>query len=699
MFLAPRVFRILLFLVVSGAMISRPSDGQADPACTLLEREKWLWPNPSVDLLQYLEEHSESSRAPSSIRACWECGIWLVDFLDSGNSPLADSEGLSFQRARCYQALDLKAEALYAYRRHIEAHPGGETLPFSQHSILEILFQERNYDAVVSLARSLRPEDHDRLLPESCYLIGQSYYLLGQDGPAQEYLDWVPQGSDAYPLAVFTRTQVDYRQRRASRALARIDSLLGASPMSPMPSALEELFWLTRSRILFQLKRFPEAADGFRKVSHGSAFLPDALLGLAWSHEAMGEPSKAIAHFLAVEETPADPDTLSRAQMEAARVFSQAKDYADASELFHQVQVHLLLRISQYKKWGEDPEWLDLLADAVLETEPSGESEVPRGRLSDEQRELWQEALGLLARERASATPLGSLVEIRAALREIESSVQGLSKGNPADEGFFPSSMSSYFPPLDPPLPTLDTSVPAFLDICLQLLDTENRLAYSANLLRLFGPDEGRDFHLEGSRFYRPLLEDILFPREAGEGIQTVLRRMQSRVRHLPYAIEDRERVLQKILFTKRILQETGDALLTWAERIEKTSSILDNPTRLLLLKQWMAYARSLHELRAWRYRFPLLFLAEEPSAPDPLPVMDFPVESFQTRAGERIQAIRSMLALLVQREIQRIHRQRAGELRSLLADSQRLFAESLLFRQEGITRDLQSQTTDEEIP
>ncbi|MEW6442687.1 MAG: hypothetical protein AB1640_17250 [bacterium] len=683
----------ILFLGLTGGRIDH---ARCDQACSFMGPHKWHWEGPSVDWLESFEGSDELPAGSDSVASCWECGLWTLEILQSWGSPLARDERLSFQRARCYEALGMNGEALGAYRRHLAAHPGGRTAPAARNAILRLLFEQRNYQAVSSLTQALPPEEQALLLPESRYFIGQTFYILGQDHPAEQHLAMIPPDAAVYPYATYTRAQVKYRRGDREQALALLDSLLDSPSGASMPRTLADRCRLTRSRIFFQMKRFQEAIAGFKTVGEDSVYLPDALVDLGWSYDAFGEPAKAVAYFLEAQQTPADPDTLVQAQMEAARIFSDKGVYSDASQLFHKVQVHLLLRISQYKRWGEDAEWMTLLADALLGLRPSGEVESALAGFSQDQMGFWREVQALLERERAASPRLKGLMELQQATASVRSSLLELAaRKGVTPQGFAPSPMEEYFPPMDPRVSAAGSVAPRMLDVGFQLIDTENRLSHLGDLLGLVTPDESRRLQLDAFEFYSSLLQDILFPSQIREGIQSVLDQMQSRVRHLPYALEDRERVLRKILSTRRALQDTADTLSGWADRIERTSSKSESEVRVLLLRQWMAYARSLQELRSWRHRSPLLFMAGDTAAQEAVLSLELPIEAFEPRIGERIRTVQSRIGLMLEREMRRIHERRAGELQNLLSASQRLFAEALLIRQEEITKDLQSEGTD----
>ena len=71
----------------------------------------------------------------------------------------------------------------------------------------------------MNLFNDLGPEHRKRMLPASLYLVAQSFYILGQDEPAEDLLTQVPPDAEVYPYALYTLAQVFYRKGDADRAL------------------------------------------------------------------------------------------------------------------------------------------------------------------------------------------------------------------------------------------------------------------------------------------------------------------------------------------------------------------------------------------------------------------------------------------------------------------------------------------------
>lgn len=597
-------------------------------------------------------------------------------------------ESLSFLMARCWEALGLEEDAVQAYRRHLERYPEGRTRAPARSSLFGLLSRQKNFRAIVSLAEAIK-DKQESLSPEDLFVVGQSLYRLGDELSAQPYLESVPPESAVFPYARFTRAQIEYKKGKAESALSLLDPLCSLPGSTAVPPFLQDYFLLIRARILYQLGRYAEAAEGFRSLQPSSPFLPEALMGLAWSYDALGDRAKAISYFLAVENAPASPSEITQARMEAARIYSEVRDDPDATELFHRVQTHLMQRIAQYRKWAESEEWLTEASRSLLD--PGGSSAFSNSgpAAPEDVQSFRQEVLALLTRERSRPGPVRDLLEAKEALDRISLKLQTLEGRLALTLQPVPSTPSSLFPPLDPPVRTVGAPLPALLDVWLNLLFAETRLLRTAAFWGLTHEPERNEWDRSGVPFYRSLVEDILFPPVTGADTQASLDRLQSSVRHLPFSLEEREKILEKILSFRRSIEQTATGLADTSSRIETLAGASQSPTEQVRLRVWMAYARSLAELRILRDGSPLFLLAEESFPESVAPASDISIEPFETRVTERVDQLRGLLLTALERHVSRFHRDRVVELRRLLADSRRLFADSLLLRQREITRDL----------
>lgn len=609
----------------------------------------------------------------------------------AGAKPLAEDESLSFAEARCWEALGLEEDAVRAYRRHLERYAEGRTRSAARSALLALLFRQKNFRAVATAAQAFAQDERQTLSPEDCYLVGQSLYRLGEDNAARPYLESLRPEAPAYGYALFTLAQIEYRSGNPEKALSLLDSLPSPSGSFPVSDALGDHLLLTRARILYQLGRYEEAVEEFRSLKPSSPFLPEAFLGLGWSYDALGDRAKAISYFLAVQSLPASPAERSRAQMEAARIYSEARADPEATELFHDIQVHLLQRIAQYDKWRKDQEWLAEASRVLLDPVASSVPSTAGQPAADDLESFRREVFALLDRERSRPGPLRSLLEGQRDLDSVTLKLLRLAERQDLAPRPVPSSLSSLFPPLDSPVPALVEPIPEFLDLWLGLLYAEGRILQAASLWGLLPDSERTDWEHSAVSFYRSLVEDILFPPAKGAETRALFDGLQSTIRHLPYPLEDRNKVLERLLSCRRSIEETQAGLADASLRMETLARAAQGPTAGVRLGVWMAYAKSLAELRMLRDGSPLFLLAEGPSSASASPASDLSVDSFESRVSERVHQLRGLLLSALERHVRNFHGERISELRRLVTDSRRMFADSLLLRQQEITRDLSS--------
>lgn len=676
----------LLWIGIACLAASKASRGWAvEPSgCVELDGAKWALNPPAEDLyliaLHLLEEESPEI----SMTACWACGLWAEETSLDAGAPANTREGLLLERARCCLSLGMDREALETFRRILREYPAGQTFPRALQSILGILVRQRNLEAVASLFQALHPEQYGRLLPASLYLIAQSLYALGQDGPAEELLKQVPPDSEAYPYALYTLAQIFYRKGDVDRALLIIRVVNDAPPEANVPELLREMAWLTQARMLFQQKSYDKAIQGFRSLETSSLFLPEALMGIGWCYMALEDFPRAIAHFQAVAESDADQDRITEARLETAHAFSKAKLYQDAFEKYRDILNDLHFRISQYKKYGEDPEWLAWLAEGLLD-DPRHLGEIPEeAPVMKQEGDLPEEMEPFLQREKFTSPRMKELFGIREGLEQAGVLLERLAAPAPSVPAGGPFAYAAY-PPLGVPAPRLDPQLSGLLNLHVALLDTEYRLIHSGSELGLLSLNEKDAFMQDAMAFYRGQIEALLLPGQEDRAAHDVLNRLQSTVRYLPLSLDQKETVLDKLVYARKILEETETVVEQVTKGVEETVTCEIQPTRLLLLEKWMTLIRIHIYLRTWDERSPPVFLIDHPSLAAYRPVPILPSQEMLTPMAERLDKVWRRLALLLEREVANLHLARLEVLEGLLARTQFDYADALVQEQERI--------------
>ncbi len=677
-----RLFR-LLFLGVFLVTAMRASAGRAGetPACRELDQAKWGSNTLDEHYSALLLDFPEAPLTEVSMTSCWTCGLWKDTSAVYPGFPEKATEALLYQRAQCHRALGMQEEALEDCRRILRRHPGGDLVQEAIRSIIEILFQQENYKAVVNLFDALGSDHQAGLLPTSLYLIAQSLYILGKDGPAEALLKLVPPGAEVYPYALYTLAQVFYRKGDSDRALLIIRVVQDAPPEAHVPRILREMARLTKARMLYQQKSYGKAIDEFRALRHSSYFLPEALMGMGWCYEAQGGFPKAIAYFQAVEASYAEADLLAEAHLAMADVFAKASSYPDAFQTYRNALNDLHFRISQYKKYGGDPEWLDWLAERFLDRPGDDEAGPARAQIMTQEADLPAEVEPLLQKKKYTSPRLKALMGVREALQQTDvlfGRVAYPVTPNPTEGHVVPA----VYPPLRVAAPSLFPPLPALLDLYFALLDTEYRLIHAGSLLGLLTPAEKAAFLRDSLAFYRTELATLLLPSETEKDAYATLTRLQDTVRHLPFSLEEKERVLAKLVYTKRSLESTLQVLEEWTAGFQGVSSSETQPTRFLLLEKWMTLVRVFLSLHSWDAQSPAVFLLDHPSLAEyrSPPILSSPERL--DRVEQRIDTIWRRLALLARREIANLHMERLDALEGLLAQTQFDYADALVQEQ-----------------
>ncbi len=692
--ISSRVARLLFLGVTLIVFAPTPNVLAVDTlACDTIDRAKWR-PNPlGDDYFALLLDFTSTALPDISMTSCWACGLWKQASPSHPGMPEMATEALLFQRAQCYRALGMRKEALEDCRMLLRRYPEGRLFQEAIQTIVEVLVQQGNHGAVASLFGDLDQDRRDGLLPTSLYLIAQSLYILGIDQPAEELLKQVPPDAEVYAYALYTLAQIFYRKGDPDRALLIIRVVHDAPPGVNVPDMLKEMAWLTQARMLYQQKSYEKAIEGFRTLRRSSYFLPEALMGMGWSYKALGDFPSSIAYFQAVEGSYADADGLTEAHLEMADAFAKAKSYPDAFQVYREVLNDLHFRISQYKKYGADPEWLAWLAERFLERPGSAVMVPDQAPVMDQEADLPEEMEPLLQKMKYTSARLKALVGIREGLEHTGLLIERIVSPEAPPEPEEGSPVLEIYPPLQVTVPSLDPSLTTLLDLSLALLDTEYRSIYTGSLLGLLTQAEKALFLQDCLDFYRREFEKLLLPPETGRDAHATLRHLRSSVRHLPFSLAQKNRVLDKLAFTMRNLEDTEAILEEWADGLQEVSSSASQPTRFLLLEKWMTLVRVYLSLRSWDVQSPTVFLLDHPSLAEhrPPPILS----SMETlnRMEQRTERVWERLALLARREIANLHMNRLDVLEGLLTRTQFDYADALVQEQERILESLKEET------
>lgn len=664
-------------------------------SCEILDQGKWNWRPLFGDYLPPFWQKKPDIPTQVSLISCWNCGLWVEESFPPSWNPEDLRQTLAFERAKCYQALGMQAEALGSYRGIIRQYPSGKPVARCLQSIMEIQFQDGNYEAVIDQYQGLDPSKKSLLSPDSLYLVAQSLYQKNNDKQGRELLEQIPPNSDIYPFALYALAQVAFRNGEQDQALVIIGSLLDQPMDVPVPVMLRELARLSRARIFFQQENYPRAIEEYRKLNRSRFFLPDALMGMGWCYEAMGEPARAISYFQAVgEASMADSHTWARANLEIAHLYSETGIHNEAFLIFQEVQHHLKSLVDQHRKVLHDEAWLSGLSDHLLTSHGTNPPASTPPRKTIRTAELRNEMQLLLEKESYTSPRMKMLLEVREALEEVNALLTRVP--DRSDQGTKERLGTPFqYPPLERSSPILEPELTLLLDASFALLDTEYRLDNTGRMLSLTGTEAQEGPRKQRLAFYRSALQEMLLPRQAGQDAYATLRRLQSVVRHLPFPLEVRREVLAKLLYARRTLEETDQTLQRWETGMEAIRSDNVEPPRLLLLKEWMIYVRTLILFRSWSERSPAVFLLEIGQEPQPEASHESPMDSVRIKLTERKKEIQNRLASLLQGEIEKVHERRLKNIEEIFMKSQLYYAEALLHKQETLLKSLQSTPAD----
>jgi hypothetical protein len=308
--------------------------------------------------------------------------------------------------------------------------------------------------------------------------------------------------------------------------------------------------------------------------------------------------------------------------------------------------------------------------------------------MMNQEADLPEEMEPLLQRQKFTSPRLKALLQVREGLEQLGILLEMVAVPEPPARTDGPD-LSVDYPPLAVQMPSLEPSLSGLLDLSFALLDTEYRSIFTGSLLGLLTQEEKAAFLQDCLAFYRKEFESLLLPPRAREGAHAALMQLQSTVRHLPFSLEDRERVLVKLVHTMRALEDAQASIEAWTDGAREVSSSDIQPARFLLLENWMTLVRVFLSLRSWHGQSPAVFLLDHPSLADDRPVPPLFSENTFRRMKQRINLLWQRLTLLAEREIANLHMKRLEALEKLLARTQFDYADALVQEQERIVDSL----------
>jgi len=686
---------LCLFLMLWNPVVGL-SAAENPRLCPTLDEDKWYWHPLYGDFLPPFWGEGPFAFPDVSLTSCWNCGIWMEQALRPSRNQEKIQEALAYEKARCYLALGMAPEALQTFRQIVRQYPRGLFTGACMQNILKALFQDGNDEAVVGMYNGLDEELRDLISHEGLYLISQSLYHENKDTEAMGLLGKIPPSSDTYPHATYAKAQIAFRNGQEKQALAFLQALLDSPPEAKGPSMLREQALLTKARISFQEGRFQEAIDSFRRLSRSRFFLPEALMGMGWCYEALGEPSRAVSFFQTVGETSlADTRTWAKANFEIALLYSNAGSHEESLLILREVQDQLESFIETSQRQGEDREWLRGLARNLL----SGDTTKPEARPPKQAKSRAgnpeNEMVFLLEKKSYTSFRIKRLLAVHEALAVTRRRLNQVPDPSTALQTESPGVPFQY-PPMEPSRTTLSPRLTSLLDASFALLDTEYRTDQAERFLGFYRQDAEGKSQERRLAFYRSLFQRILLPGNEGEDMYAVLEKLQSSVRNLPLPLEVRRKVLTKLLYAKGILREDDRTLLRWSAGMEEVTKASHEPLRMVMLRAWITYVRTLVDFRTWEDRSPAVFLKEgrpREQARSPSSA----IETARKMLEDRLDESGERLVFILEQEIEQIRAQMLKTFEEIFAESQLYHAEALLHKQEALLKTFQSSQPKEE--
>lgn len=201
----------------------------------------------------------------------------------------------TFYMANSYRFLHMNDVARKVYQDGLEKFTTSDMRPNYMYGLMNLDYTEENYEEALknhAFVVNLYPESDIR--SDADYLAGEIHFQRKNYHAAEQLFNQIQPGSPAYLYAQYTLSIINVENKKSQLAIKNLKTIVEDTTQDPAKLLLLDAANLKLGHLYFEEVELRKAVESYKRITPGSPFGDEALLGMAWSWIKVNQPSVSL---------------------------------------------------------------------------------------------------------------------------------------------------------------------------------------------------------------------------------------------------------------------------------------------------------------------------------------------------------------------------------------------------------------------
>ncbi|MBD3320203.1 MAG: tetratricopeptide repeat protein [Chitinivibrionales bacterium] len=219
----------------------------------------------------------------------------------------------SFYMGNCYRFLYMHDIAREVYEDALEQYTTSEMRAKYLYGLMHIDYREEKYDDALkqhAFIVNLYPESDIR--SDADYLAGEVHFARKNYHAAEELFAKLQPGDPSYLYAQYTLAIINIENKKTQAAIGNLRSVVEDTSLESGKLLLIDAANTKLGHLYFEDVELRKAVESYKRVSEGSPYADEALIGMAWSWIKVNQPgpcAQTLNHLISrYPESPLIPE-------------------------------------------------------------------------------------------------------------------------------------------------------------------------------------------------------------------------------------------------------------------------------------------------------------------------------------------------------------------------------------------------------
>jgi tetratricopeptide (TPR) repeat protein len=201
------------------------------------------------------------------------------------------NDKVTFYMGNCYRFLYMNDISRQMYQEGLEKYTTSEMRSKFLYGLMAIDYREEKYDDALknhAFIVNLYPESDIR--PDADYLAGEVHFARKNYNAAEQLFGKIKPKDPAYLYAQYTLAIINVENKKTQAAVQCLKKITEDTTQDESKQLLQDAANLKLGHLYYEEVELRQAVEAYKKVSEGSVYGDEALLGMAWSWIKANQP-------------------------------------------------------------------------------------------------------------------------------------------------------------------------------------------------------------------------------------------------------------------------------------------------------------------------------------------------------------------------------------------------------------------------